>query len=117
MSEHFKIEEFLCRCGCNKVFVHPDLIPTLERIRGGYGLPMIITSGYRCLDYNKILFGGPEHPAGEAADVWCVGDENRFKLVSVCLAAGIKRLGIGRDFIHIGISKTLPQPAIWLYGD
>jgi hypothetical protein len=25
-------------------------------------------------------------------------------------------LGIGRDFIHIGISKTLSQPAIWLYG-
>jgi hypothetical protein len=117
MSEHFHVEEFTCRCGsCGKVFVHPDLIPMLESIREKYGHEMIITSGFRCKDYNKLLGGGPEHPRGEAADIYCVGDENRFKLLSACFAVGIKRIGIDRTFVHVGISKALPSPAIWLYG-
>jgi hypothetical protein len=114
--DHFPIEEFFCRCNCGKVFIHPDLKPTLEQIREKYGQPMIITSGYRCATYNAVIGGGPEHVRGEAADVYCAGDTDRFKFLSACFAVGIKRIGIDRTFVHVGISKTLPNPVAWLYG-
>jgi hypothetical protein len=113
---HFRVDEFLCRNGCKKVFLHPDLIPTLERIREIYNKPMIIISGYRCSAYNALIGGGPEHPRGEAADIYCAGDEDRFKFLAACFAVGIKRIGVDRTFVHVGISKTLPQPVVWLYG-
>ncbi len=77
---------------------------------------MIITSGYRCATYNAVIGGGPEHVRGEAADVYCAGDTDRFKFLSACFAVGIKRIGIDRTFVHVGISKTLPNPVAWLYG-
>jgi hypothetical protein len=113
---NFKVEEFICRDGCGKVFIHPDLIPNLERIREIYNQPMIITSGYRCPVHNALIGGGPEHVRGEAADVYCAGDADRFKFLSACFAVGIKRIGIDRSFVHVGISKALPSPVVWLYG-
>jgi hypothetical protein len=114
--DHFPIEEFFCRDGCGKVFIHPDLKPTLERIREIYNQPMIITSGYRCAAHNAMIGGGPEHVQGEAADIYCAGDADRFKFLAACVAVGIKRIGIDRAFIHVGINKTLPQNVAWVYG-
>jgi uncharacterized protein YcbK (DUF882 family) len=113
---YFKEEEFKCPC-CGELSLSPNLIPTLTDIRLIYKQPMVITSGYRCWKHNQAIGGVPtsEHLTGEGADVECTTSHDRYKLIDACLSVGIKRIGIGTNFIHIGISKTLPQEMIWLY--
>jgi hypothetical protein len=28
---------------------------------------------------------------------------------------GVQRIGIGQTFLHIDVSRTLPQQVVWLY--
>lgn len=117
MGIYFKETEFKCPC-CGKVSLNENLIPTLDRIRGMYGKPMYITSGYRCPEHNTEVGGKPSsaHLTGEAADISCVSDRDRFNLIYAAITSGINRIGISSKFIHIDISESLPQNVLWLYG-
>ena len=113
---YFKEEEFKCSC-CGGLSLSPSLIPLLTDVRLIYKQPMVVTSGYRCRKHNQEVGGTPssEHLTGEGADVSCTNSHDRYKLIDACLSIGINRIGIASNFIHIGISKTLPQEMIWLY--
>jgi len=123
-GEFFKVSEFICRCGrCGRADISPRLIPILDRVRIRYQKPMIVTSGFRCPDYNIIVRGGEEHPKGEAADIAVYSSFDALHLVEVAILEDIRRLGIdvsaaaikeGRAFIHLGIS-TILIPGIWTY--
>ena len=119
LSPHFKLSEFRCSCGCNQVVVHPALIETLEDIREFSGIPVQITSGYRCAKHNAEVGGKPNsaHLLGEAADFWVSGDKDRFKFLEAAFVYGPMRIGIGKDFLHCDVSHTLPTEVCWLYGD
>ena len=69
MTEHFKDAEFACKC-CGKIIVSQDLQNALEWIRKQLGVPMQITSGYRCPARNKHEKGAKnsQHMFGRAAD-------------------------------------------------
>ena len=116
MGKYFKEEEFACPC-CGKIFLSPFLIPTLDKIRKDYGKPMVVTSGFRCPSHNQAVGGASasEHLIGAAADIECITSGDRFALVVACLKHGIRRIGIGKTFIHIGIALSSPQSKIWLY--
>jgi uncharacterized protein YcbK (DUF882 family) len=114
MGKYFKPEEFRCPC-CGAVKVSDTLVQTLDNIREIVGFPMKINSGYRCPKHNEEVGGGPEHPSGEAADVHCADSQKRFALANAALSASVRRIGIGKAFIHIGVSKDLPQSVIWTY--
>ena len=119
LSSHFSTSEFVCRCGCGRVAVTTRLISLLEKARIIYGKPMRISSGYRCPDHNAAVGGGPEHPAGEAADIFCVFAADRFRLVSALYDAGFRRIGINfhNGFIHAGASAELPQDVMFGYDE
>lgn len=125
LSAHFSKSEFMCRanglpcphCGGMAV-VHPALIETLEDIREFAGIPIQITSGYRCAAHNAAVGGKPNsaHLLGEAADFWVSGDKDRFKFLEAAFIYGPMRIGIGKEFIHVDVSHTLPSEVAWLYG-
>lgn len=116
MGKYFKESEFKCK-HCGDILLDDGLIPTLDAIREIYRKPMIVTSGYRCAEYNQQVGGvqDSEHTDGLAADIKCESSYDRFELISACLSEGITRIGIGKDFIHIGISAHKPSRVIWLY--
>jgi uncharacterized protein YcbK (DUF882 family) len=119
LSAHFDESEFLCPdCGAGKGKISPALIETLEDIREFAGIPIQITSGYRCPTRNASVGGKPDsaHLTGEAADFWVSGDRDRFKFLEAIFIYGPTRCGIGKDFLHIDVSHTLPNEACWLYG-
>lgn len=118
LSEHFNEAEFRCK-PCGKVHVDPRLITLLERTRSIWGRPIIISSGFRCPAHNAAVGGRPNsaHLTGEAADIVCAFSADRFDLLRTFIALGASRIGIGKNFLHVDVSATLPQRVVWLYSE
>ena len=41
--------------------------------------------------------------------------EKRFKIVEMAMKHGIRRIGIGDNFVHLDMDYSLPQGVMWLY--
>lgn len=95
----------------------PELVSMLDTLRGICGFPFFITSGLRTDEHNSEV-GGVEssaHTRGLAVDIAIKTSAQRYKIVSEALKMGFKRIGIGRDFVHLDISIDRPQEVIWHY--
>ena len=117
ISPHFKRHEFACKDQCGYASPSLRLIDLLERARGYYNAPLVVTSGCRCEAHNRAVGGGSRsaHLTGEAADISCVASSERFDLLSALLRAGARRVGLGEGFVHVDVSETLVQDVAWLY--
>ncbi|WP_207637552.1 D-Ala-D-Ala carboxypeptidase family metallohydrolase [Desulfotruncus alcoholivorax] len=112
LSPHFKEQEFACRC-CGLVRVNLYLVDMLEQLRERLGgRPVVITSGYRCPEHNRIVGGAKQsqHLLGNAVDIEVDG------LVpgEVATAAGqVGFLGVGLypTFAHVDVRQS--GPARW----
>ena len=78
--EFFDKEEMRCKCGgkhCDGYphEIQPLLIQILDRARRWSGHPIVIISGLRCDDWNRIQGGveNSQHKYGEAVDVFFYG--------------------------------------------
>ncbi len=115
---NFIESEFACRCGCGRAFMIPDFMDRLQAIRDDFGKPMPVSSGFRCIAYNKKLNGGPEHVLGLAADIPCYNPE-AAELDELRVKHNMPRFGTSQRkgrarFVHIGGSFDLPK-ARWSY--
>ena len=111
---------FKCSCGsdqCTSPQPTPKLLSLLNAARDEAGIPFFITSGPRCEWWNKKVGGvsTSEHLTGEGADVSCTSSSARLKIIKAALGAGVTRIGIGNNFIHLGVSEDKAQHVIWLY--
>lgn len=59
------------------------LIKQLDSIRSSFGSPIIVTSGYRCPELNKLVGGSKTsaHVKGLAADLICNDNKKLFELI------------------------------------
>ncbi|HID30624.1 MAG TPA: peptidase M15 family protein [Desulfobacterales bacterium] len=117
LSKHFSKQEFACPCGCGFDTPARGLIIRLELIREILSSPVVITSGCRCASYNKKIGGAPNsaHTRGCAADIHTPDSEFRWKFLQLAFIL-FKRVGIGKDFIHVDTDNLLPQEVAWTYG-
>jgi len=118
MYKYFTEDEFYCSCGeCLEAPPSPLLLYMLDEARSLAGIPFIITSGVRCPRHNREVGGtmDSEHLYGEGADIAVNGSWERMVIVSALLKAGFKRIGVGKTFVHAGVSKNLPRPVMWVY--
>ena len=118
---NFGRDEFVCKCGCGRADMDPLFVSKLQSIRTDTGLPMTITSGYRCPEHNQMVSSsgkdGP-HTTGKAADISCRGEtalaflkaalEHRFQGI------GVQQKGGGR-FIHLDMVQRPYGRALWSY--
>lgn len=112
LSTHFTLREFDCPCPqCTTTTLDANLVTKLEAIRSQTG-PLKITSGYRCEHYQDELrlrgyetaIGISQHQLGRAADI--TGEDSQYSgttLESFARSAGIRAVGVGRDWVHIDL--------------
>lgn len=97
----------------------PLLLVHLLELEKRLGFELTINSGYRDPDHNRDVGGveGSEHtddPA-QGADVLCLRSVTRFKMLKHLFDMGVQRIGIGKDFLHVGVSKDKPANVAWHY--
>jgi zinc D-Ala-D-Ala carboxypeptidase len=116
---YFNISEFdspdLPSSGLN---MDPQFLGLLDQMREDAGIPFKINSGYRTLAYNATLkesTPNSAHTRGLAADIAAPTGRDKWLIVDAAVKSGIKRIGIGKTFVHIDMDGTLPSPTIWLY--
>lgn len=123
----FSLDELKCKCGkCGSTGDEMDtaFMNSLILLRSDCGFPFVITSAYRCPEYNAKVSGtgrhGP-HTTGKAVDI-AIDRERAFILLSKAFdygfqGIGIKQHGNGR-FIHLDTCKdgeVGSRPIIWSY--
>lgn len=120
---HFNLREFDCsHCRDNKM--DAAFLEQLDELRHLYGLPLIVTSGYRCPDHNAAVSStgrtGP-HTTGRAADL-AVDRGNALQLLKLALALGFTGIGVKQHgssrFIHVDNLPNAPgqlRPTLWSY--
>ena len=71
LSENFKVKEFACKDGTQKILIDMDLIPIIQKFREFVNKPVPINSAYRTESYNKQVGGssGSYHVKGQALDI------------------------------------------------
>ena len=76
LSRNFSRSEFACKgehCCGHSAPVMPELVAGLQALRARVGLPLSISSGFRCHTHNATIGGASDsqHTLGTAADVRC----------------------------------------------
>ena len=124
ISAHFSKTEMMCGCGdCGKYEMDSEFMRMLEEIRKEYGKPMIVSSGFRCSEWNqKKSSTGPNgpHTTARAADIRVFGS-NAHELEKVALANGATGIGVSQKgphkkrFLHIDNLGGINRPWMWSY--
>jgi hypothetical protein len=119
---YFKPRDFACRCEglCGHPdVISPDLVTKLDKIQDLIGMPVILLSGTRCEKFNRKS-GGRERSAhtvksgvSHAADIRCPDTAFRFAFLTAALPL-FKRVGIGKESIHVDDDPELPPNVVWL---
>ena len=99
--------------------LHPTLVTLLTDLEQRMGFELNINSGYRDPGHNVDVGGVPDsehtYDPAEGADVLCLRSVTRFKMVKALLDLGVRRIGIGQTFVHVGIATDKPQDVCWHY--
>ena len=120
MSKYFSPSEFTrCNPSCDISQMDEGFLALMDRVRELAGIPLVINSAYRSRSYEltKGRSGNSAHCKGKALDIRCNTSVNRFKIVAAAINAGIKRIGIGKTFVHLDNDASLPQRVMWDYYD
>jgi uncharacterized protein YcbK (DUF882 family) len=119
-TEHFTDAELACKCGCEGL-PSEEIQKDLELLRDYSGHPMVISSGYRCPDYNdQVSSTGRNGPHTKGAfDVLVSGSRAHF-FVDCAMLCNWQGIGISQKgphserFIHID-KRPLERRTIWSY--
>ena len=123
LSDHFSVREFRCKgeaegkpCCCHgAVSVDRYLVDVLEAFRPVFGMPLFVTSGFRCDAYNAAVGGHPKsyHRVGMAADITNQAIRQQIKAAAVELGVVLESvIGKGRGnvicyknrgFLHVDV--------------
>ena len=109
LSAHFKVREFACHDGTDTVFVSPQLVTILEKIRTHFSKPVLINSGYRTETWNTKQSGSPksQHKYGMAADIHIAGVKpKQIAAYARSIMPDWGGVGVYDSFVHVDVRKT-----------
>lgn len=109
ISTHFHSTEFRCKCGCGKIKIDENLVNKVERIFSKLNASKcIVSSGYRCPNYDKRIGGFVgRHAEGLAMD--CVFYDKKGAIIPskivLCVAQDLGELRgmakINNNYVHL----------------
>lgn len=112
LSANFKVKEFACKDGSDKVLVDTELVELLQKIRNHFNKSVKITSGFRTTTHNKKVGGTKNsyHLVGMASDIQLKGVH---PILVAMYAEKLNAGGIGvySNFVHV---DTRDKKSRWI---
>ncbi|MBQ6807043.1 MAG: DUF882 domain-containing protein [Lachnospiraceae bacterium] len=108
ISNNFKVKEFRCKDGSDKILIDIDFAKDkLQKIREHFGVPVTINSAYRTSAYNKKVGGasGSYHLKGQAFDIVVKG-KTPAEVARYAQSIGIKGIIQYNSFVHVDSRNT-----------
>lgn len=109
LSANFKVKEFACKDGSDVIFISPELVDVLQKIRNYFGKAVNINSAYRTPTYNKKVGGATysQHCYGTAADIRITGIPPKgIADYAETLMPNYGGIGIYKNFVHIDVREV-----------
>lgn len=106
LAPHFQVKEFACSDGTDTVFVAPELVEVLEKLRTHFGRPVRVLSGYRTETKNKAVGGAAysRHKYGMAADIAVEGTAPAaVAAYAETLLPDRGGIGVYGTFVHVDV--------------
>lgn len=103
LTKSFTAGDFFCKCGkCDKQYIDLGHVKKLQKFQDWLGECFIITSGYRCPDYNKQIGSksDSQHVKGTATDIFPLELKPR-DVAALARSYGFKGVGEYKTFIHV----------------
>jgi len=116
LIKYFKPQEFQdSRTGSLKIAL--ELVRKLDQLREMLGKPIVINSGYRTPETNRLVGGSPtsSHLYGLAVDIKCLSSATRFSIIQNAMMLGFRRIGVANNFVHLDIDPEKVQDVMWTY--
>lgn len=108
ISKNFKVKEFRCKDGSDKILVDTDFVKeVLQEIREYFNEPVKINSAYRTENYNKKVGGAKQsyHVKGQAFDI-VVKNKTPGEVAKYAQQLGVKGIIQYNGFVHIDSRQT-----------
>lgn len=108
ISRNFKVSEFRCKDGSDKILIDVDFIQNkLQDIRDHFGAPVTINSGYRTESYNKKVGGAKKsfHMTGQAFDIVVKG-HTPAEVAGYAQSLDINGIIQYNNFVHVDSRET-----------
>ncbi len=120
-TNYFSLSELSCPC-CGENKFSPLTLLRFNHLRVLVGEALIMSSGYRCPAYNKLIGATQTHETGHAGDLE-VSHKLAYLVVYYATQVGFTGIGIkqkgAKRFIHLDDLEELlpkrPRPHIWSY--
>lgn len=106
LSTNFKVKEFACKDGSDVIFISPELVNILQKIRTHFGKSVTINSAYRTPTYNTKVGGAKysQHQYGTAADIKVSGvTPKNVAAYAETLLPNKGGIGIYPTFTHVDV--------------
>ena len=116
ISKHFSRREFACKgqgCCGGSAPLDGRLITALEEFRSKVGIPIHVSSGFRCLTHNRRIGSADssQHPRGYAADIVRIPGISIEEMAKAAESIeAFRQGGIGRyrNFLHLDVRQGTP---------
>jgi zinc D-Ala-D-Ala carboxypeptidase len=114
---YFSKDELKCP-HCDEYAFSEKTLERLNKLRYEYDKPLLVSSGYRCEEYNNLRGFTQTHASGQAVDVICdrghAHEVLRLAFKYGFTGIGVKQKGQGR-FIHLDDITEGLRPTVWSY--
>ena len=102
LTANFRVREFACQDGSDKIKIDRKLVALLQDIRDHFGAPVHINSAYRTPSHNEAVGGSSNsyHVKGRAADIWVEGVDPA-EVAAYAESLGCKGIGLYSSFVHV----------------
>lgn len=120
MSRYFSESEFRrCEPPCSEKDMDACFLSRLDKARERAGIPFVLNCAYRSADWDKEKGrsgkGAHTEIPCKCVDIRCSTSQNRLKIIKALLDEGFVRIGIGKTFVHVDASESLPQDVMFDY--
>lgn len=108
ISKNFKVKEFRCKDGSDKILIDTDFVVNkLQKIRDHFTVPVTINSAYRTESYNQKVGGAKSsyHMKGQAFDIVVKG-KTPLDVARFAQSIGITGIIQYNTFVHLDSRET-----------